>query len=251
MYVYTVMEGLPSRLFYANLPALHDRFLDAKPFNHLVLDDMFDAENLSDIYNEIREIPEENWIARLNKSAVETENKFFLRKKAFNKLDQMPSKTRQLVEMLCSKEMITFVESVTGIYGLQSDLSLYGGGLHKITEGGRLSVHADFNAHPRLQVQRRVNLILYLNKDWLPDHNGEFELWSPDMNECVKKIPPLFNRLLLFRNTETSFHGHPIPWASADPRYSIAVYYYTTDRPSHELMPFHWTSWQKRYNIDY
>ncbi len=246
------MESFAKRLYYVNRPALNDKFLEANPYSHLVLDDVFDSNHLTEVYNEVCSLSEDNWIARLNKSAVETDNKFFLRKKAHNKLDIMPEKTRNLIEWLCSKEMITFVEDVTGIYGLQSDLSLYGAGLHKIQEGGRLSIHADFNSHPRHQhLQRRVNLILYLNKEWLPDYNGEFELWSGDMNECVKKVPPIFNRMLLFRNTETSFHGHPAPWMSTTPRYSIAIYYYTVGRPEQEMKPFHWTNWQKRYNIDY
>jgi Rps23 Pro-64 3,4-dihydroxylase Tpa1-like proline 4-hydroxylase len=239
------------RIFYVNRPALQDSFIETKPFSSITFDRFFPDEQLELVRNEVLSIPEYEWIAKLNKSVNEEDNKFFTKKKAFNAVDKMGSATRELIEFMNSRIMVSFLEDITGIYGLRSDPLLYGGGLHKISEGGRLSIHADFNMHPRTHLYRRVNLILYLNKDWIPDYNGELEFWNEDMTECWRRVPPIFNKMVIFRNTDTSYHGHPSPWLAPFDRLSIALYYYTTAAPTAEQPLFHWTLWQKRYGIDY
>jgi Rps23 Pro-64 3,4-dihydroxylase Tpa1-like proline 4-hydroxylase len=238
-------------IFYENRTAIQDRFTCAKPFSSITFDKFFPDEQLDKVRAEILSIKENEWIAKLNKSVSEDDNKFFTKKKAFNAVDKMGVATRELFEFMNSQDMISFLEDITGIYGLQSDPQLYGGGIHKISEGGRLSIHADFNMHPRTQLYRRVNLILYLNKNWVPDYNGELEFWNENMTECERKVPPIFNKMVIFKNTDTSFHGHPNPWLAPFDRLSIALYYYTTEAPTRTRVPFHWTMWQKRYGIDY
>jgi len=239
------------QILYTNRAQLQDRFIETKPFSSITFDKFFPDEHLELVRSEALSIPESEWIAKLNKSVNEEDNKFFTKKKAFNAVEKMGSATRSLIEYMNSPTMLSFLEDVTGIYGLQSDPLLYGGGLHKISEGGRLSIHADFNMHPRTHLYRRVNVILYLNKNWLPDYNGELEFWNEDMSECSRKIPPIFNKMVIFRNTDTSYHGHPSPWLAPFDRLSIALYYYTVNAPVGNKQPFHWTTWQKRYGIDY
>jgi hypothetical protein len=125
---------------------------------------------------------------------------------------------------------------MTGATGLVSDPFLEGGGLHQIARGGRLAVHADFSVHPRLGLDRRLNLLLYLNRDWDEDWGGELELWSGDMSRCAKKVAPAFNRLVVFKTTDRSFHGHPDPLdcPAGVARRSIALYYYSNGRPRSE-----------------
>jgi hypothetical protein len=92
-----------------------------------------------------------------------------------------------------------------------------------------LSVHADFNVHSPLKVERRLNLLVYLNKDWKMKYGGALELWDREMKACAKKVEPLFNRCVVFSTNATSFHGHPDPVAhpQGKPRRSLALYYYT------------------------
>ena len=73
------------------------------------------------------------------------------------------------------------LEELTGIKNLIADKTLYGGGLHQVERGGKLDIHADFNIHKKFKWHRRVNLILYLNKNWKPEYNGYLELWDKDM----------------------------------------------------------------------
>ena len=55
--------------------------------------------------------------------------------------------------------MLEFLETLTGIDGLVPDPYFAGGGLHQIVRGGFLKVHADFNWHPKLRLDRRLNML--------------------------------------------------------------------------------------------
>ena len=78
-----------------------------------------------------------------------------------------------------------------------------------------------------------MNLLLFLNRDWEEDYGGHFELWNDTATRCEKKVLPIFNRAVLFDTDATSFHGHPHPLDCPEGRRrnSVAVYYYTLDRP--------------------
>jgi hypothetical protein len=81
-----------------------------------------------------------------------------------------------------------------------------------------------------MNLERRVNVLIYLNKDWREEYGGSFELWDDEMTRCVRSIVPLFNRCVLFNTTSKSMHGNPqlINHPDAMPRRSIALYYYTS-----------------------
>ena len=129
--------------------------------------------------------------------------------------------------------------------------------MKKKKKGGFLKVHSDFNLHPQLNLNRRLNLLLYLNKDWKEEWGGHLELWDKDMKSCKVKISPNFNKLVIFNTTDYSFHGHPNPLACPEDvtRKSLALYYYTNGRPSNEINPAlgesaQTTLYQKREGFD-
>jgi hypothetical protein len=128
-----------------------------------------------------------------------------------------------------SPAMLEFLEGLTNIKGLIPDPYFNGGGLHEISTGGMLGIHADFQVNEALQLKRRINVLIYLNKDWQAAYGGELELWDKSMQHKVKSVSPLFNRCVIFNTDADSFHGHPDPLTTpADvTRKSIALYYYT------------------------
>lgn len=67
------------------------------------------------------------------------------------------------------------------------------------------------------------------------------------MSEPVKSIDPTFNRLVVFSVTDRAFHGVPAVIACPPDRrrISLALYYYTADRPDEEKGPFHWAACQR------
>lgn len=156
--------------------------------------------------------------------------------------------TRHLLAELNSSAFIDFLERLTGIEGLIPDPHFVGGGLHQIERGGHLKVHADFNHHPRTGLERRLNVLIYLNRDWKDEYGGAFELWDAEMRGCETKVMPYFNRCVVFSTTSTSFHGHPEPLNSPEgvTRKSLALYYYSKDRPPEERNEGHNTLFKAR-----
>ena len=128
-----------------------------------------------------------------------------------------------------SAPMLQFLEGVTNIRGLLPDPYFSGGGLHETSNGGLLGIHADFRVNESLQTIRRVNMLIYLNKDWQDSYGGKLELWDREMKAVVKSVAPIFNRCVIFNTDEDSFHGHPDPLTLPEgvSRRSIALYYYT------------------------
>jgi Rps23 Pro-64 3,4-dihydroxylase Tpa1-like proline 4-hydroxylase len=206
----------------------------ADPFPHAVIDD-FLPENLLNLVENAFPDPE---TLRWYKFRAPNE-----RKLSFSQIERLEPVIRDLLCFLNSSPVLRFLEVLTGIPGLISDPHYSGGGLHQIEPGGKLGVHADFNKLTSLNLDRRLNLLLYLNKDWSEGYGGQLELWARDMSRCAKSVLPAFNRCVVFSTTSDSYHGHPIPLTCPPgrTRKSIATYYYTNGRPDEEVRDEHST----------
>ncbi len=223
-----------------SLAARHrDEYLAGEPFPHVMIDDFLGPEALDPILTEFPSPEESEWFRRDNEHEV---------KLSLNETDKMGPATRALMAELNGQVFMEFLERLTGIEGLIPDPYLFGGGLHQIRRGGYLKVHSDFNRHPRLALDRRLNVLIYLNKDWQDDWGGHFELWDSDMTASRKKIAPVFDRFVVFATTSHSNHGHPDPLNCPieRARRSIALYYYTNGRPAAELAGKHSTLFRAR-----
>jgi Rps23 Pro-64 3,4-dihydroxylase Tpa1-like proline 4-hydroxylase len=144
--------------------------------------------------------------------------------------DSLTPAIRAMFYAFNSRPFIRILENITGIKGLIPDPYFVGAGLHEIKQGGHLSIHADFNHHKPLNLERRINILVYLNKGWRDEYGGQLELWDTSMRECIRSIVPLFGRCVIFNTTEESNHGnpHPINHPEGVSRKSIALYYYTS-----------------------
>ncbi len=209
------------------------------PFPHIAIDEFVYPQVLEAVLAEIEARGGLQW---------STMDDRFQKKSACNSTRMMSPRTRALIQFLNGQEMIMFLEKLTGIEGLVPDPQLAGGGLHELRQGGFLGVHADFNIQKHLRLDRRINLLLYLNKDWDEAWGGNLELWDTSMTACVKRYAPQFNRCVIFNTTDKSFHGNPQPVNAPDgrPRRSIAMYYYTNGRPLGEVSDAHMTMFQHR-----
>lgn len=213
----------------------------ASPFPHIVIDDFARPELLEEVLAEVAAGDKDG-------ALWSTMDDRFQRKSACANMRLMGPKTRQLINFMNSQEILGWLEKLTGIEGLVPDWQLAGGGIHALRTGGYLNVHADFNLHRHLKLDRRINLLLYLNKDWQEEYGAALELWNTDMTACQERVVPLFNRCAIFNTTDKSFHGNPVPVAAPDgrTRLSLAFYYYTNGRPEEEQGDAHWTLFQHR-----
>ena len=112
-------------------------------------------------------------------------------------------------------------------------------GLHQSVAGAFLNVHVDYNYHPKTKYHRRLNVLVYMNKDWKDKYEGHLELWdtTDGKRERISRIAPEFNRCVIFETNEISYHGHPKALKTPPDvnRKSLATYYYTKTRPEHEI----------------
>jgi len=205
-------------------------YLGADPFPHIVWDNFFDTDYLSglaDTFPNLFEHPELEHFSNAKEI------------KSASQLEQgIPPQHLEFIHFLNSQPFIQFIQTLTGIREpLIGDPYLLGGGLHQIKKGGLLKVHADFNKHRTLGLDRRINVLVYLNKDWDSAYGGHLELWDPKMTRCAEKVLPVFNRMVVFSTTDFSYHGHPEPLTCPDDRTrnSIAMYYYSNGRPKSEV----------------
>lgn len=211
----------------------------AHPFPHIKLEDFFRPGILDAVADEFPEPGERSWMTMDDKD----QKKF-----ALNRTEDMGPATRNILQVLNSREVINFLEALTGIQGLIPDPHLAGGGLHELRPGGFLKIHADFNWHRQMRLDRRVNLLIYLNKDWEDSFGGNLELWDTSMVSKQVEYQPLFNRCVIFNTTNNSFHGNPVPvnCPAGRSRRSIAMYYYTNGRPAEEVSEDHGTIFRNR-----
>jgi hypothetical protein len=227
----------PLRSFFASEAlaargkALHDAYVSARPFPHVALDGFLPEQAVREAARSVGP-PGPGWVRRERDEAV---------KWGLPDEERMAEPLRALIRELQSAAFLGFLTELTGIQGLFSDPYLEGGGVHQIERGGYLHVHADFNLHSRMKVHRRLNLLLFLNEEWREEYGGHLELWETDMSRCVQRYLPVFNRAVVFNVTDVSFHGHPYPLACPEgtTRRSIALYYYTAQRPTRELSAAH------------
>jgi Rps23 Pro-64 3,4-dihydroxylase Tpa1-like proline 4-hydroxylase len=203
--------------------ARHQEYVSAEPFPHIVIDDFLPEEVLDGVLAEFPSPDAEAWLR------FESENE---RKLASQRDTPMGDATRHLLAEFNSAPFIEFLETLTGIGGLVPDPHFEGGGMHQIVRGGHLNVHVDFNKHPRTGLERRLNALIYLNRDWQPEYGGALGLWNPDGTRELRTVLPMFNRLVVFSTTETSYHGHPEPLncPAGMTRKSLALYYYSASR---------------------
>lgn len=215
---------------------LHDQYTGNSPFPHIVIDNFLPRDFLNRMRSEFPK--------REDGRFSDAHSKL----KTGYQLEKIESPfISSAIEALNSSQFIEFLEEMTGIKGLIADPHQMGGGLHETARGGHLSIHADFNMHPRLKAHRRMNLILFLNEDWKEEYGGALELWKTDMSACEKSVLPVIGRAVVFNTTSDSYHGHPDPLTCPDDvfRRSLALYYYTVPEKAQE-MESHSTLFQVR-----
>jgi len=206
-------------------------FLSAEPFPHVVLDRLLPDSLLEEVISEYPQAQDRSWSGARRPGGPQPNKLYISDDWTVGQL------ARHLLNQFNSSVFVDFLEILTGIEGLIPDPHYFGGGLHQTEPGGYLTVHADFNRHPRLQLDRRLNALLYLNRDWKEEWGGYLELWDTTMSHAVVKIAPAFNRLVVFATTDFSFHGHPNPLQTplGVHRRSLALYYYSNGRPDDEI----------------
>jgi Rps23 Pro-64 3,4-dihydroxylase Tpa1-like proline 4-hydroxylase len=189
------------------------------PFPFTYIDNFLNDKVLIPIKDEIKNLKNENGVEGVEKftNILDTNqyNKFtFIN---FNNSKNL----NNLFEELCSDVFISHLEKCTGITDLiRNDTTLFGAGVHRITKGGILGIHTDFNIFQSSKygiIDRRINLLIYLNENWREEYKGDLLLCDKSTKKICYKIMPILNRCVIFNTTKMSLHGHPEPLTSRSP----------------------------------
>ena len=237
------------------LPLLNDKivglaedfrrqFPEAKPFRFVSIDDFLNAAFCAEL---MREFPAFD-PARAKNEMGETG-----RKATVPDVCSIGPAYRKFDQLMRSRELLEWMGAVASIPALVYDPDYIGGGTHENLDGQDLDIHVDFNFHPSRPLHRRLNLIVFLNPEWRTEWGGCLELhrdpWNPE-SSYVASVVPLANRAVLFETTETSWHGFTriqLPEEKKSiSRRSLAVYFYTRERPLKETAPSHGTVYVPR-----
>lgn len=209
--------------------AKHEEYASGHPFPNIYFDNFFNEKMLEMVLAEFPDMQKKPDLQFNDPNQIKLASKGEYR---FGEV------TKAFAYFLNSQGFLEFLTNLTGIKSLISDPYFDGAGCHQIMPGGLLRIHADFNKDKRTNLDRRLNVLVYLNKDWDENWGGHFELWDKEMKTCEKRILPVFNRMAIFSTTTYSYHGHPDPLrCPADrSRKSFALYYYTNGRPEEEIV---------------
>lgn len=195
------------------------------PFMHFEIDRFLSDELAQKVNAEFPEYQSDIWYSYKNQ--IED-------KKALNDWNKFPDNTYRLFAYLTSDRFIGVLSKMIGVT-LFADPGLHGGGWHMHGNGGKLNPHLDYNIHPKLGLQRKLNLIIYFCENWSDSWGGHFGLWEQNKDtgrpgKLVKEIPVGFNKAVIFDTTQNSWHGLSREVSAPEKNYrkSLAVYYLCT-----------------------
>lgn len=196
-----------------------ETYQSGEPYHHICIDNFLPTQVLDNVKADLTQLPDaQDSFSRAQENL-----------KSSYIPERLPEFTKNLFYAFNSRPFVLFLEEMTGIKGLITDPYFMGAGIHKTLNGGHLDIHADFNVHPVMRVERRLNVLIYLNDNWEADWGGSFEIWDKEMANKMASFVPTYNRMVCFSTGSDTFHGNPEPVNHPDgePRQSIALYYYT------------------------
>jgi Rps23 Pro-64 3,4-dihydroxylase Tpa1-like proline 4-hydroxylase len=224
----------PAWLEPKRVKALHQTFVSARPFPHIIFDGLFSPRLLELMCADFDRLNWSEWRRYDNANEL---------KRGSAPKTRLGHASQLYFSTIYSGRFVDFLERVTGIEGLVTDPELFAGGLHDIPTGGKFALHVDFNQHAVTKLANRLVFITYLNKDWRPSYGGALELWDIEENKRAAEILPEFGRSILFYQSSKSLHGHPQPVAAPEgrSRRSAAAYFYSNGRSDGDGPDFHTT----------
>ena len=205
---------------------LRREFREAEPYPHIKIDGFLDEDFVHEVAGAYPTFGE------ASKLGLEFEAVNEVGKIQITEAEKFPDPVARLNDALASEEFRAQLAEISGIGELTADAALAGGGMHMTKARGRLDVHVDFNFNDRLQLHRRLNLLVYLNPTWEPTWGGGVEIWDTEVEKRYAVFTPKLNRAVLFETSDHSFHGvEEVRCPPELTRNSFAVYYYSPEPP--------------------
>lgn len=174
--------------------------INTDPFRHIIIENFLNEEYLSKLLKVFPNKPTNDW--HYYENPIEL-------KYTYDNINKLDDAVSNYFYALSHSNVVSKFREIFNIDDLEYDPYCHGGGLHMHPKYGRLNLHLDYEKHPILNKQRRLNIILYLNEKWDKIWNGDTQLWNRDAIKCIIKSYPKLNTALIFETTELSWHGLP------------------------------------------
>ncbi len=232
------LEDLVNASVLARDAEFRAAFQSAQPFRQVTIDDFLDTRFAELLLAEFPPFERGNSVGDDGRAG---------NKSTVDRITALGASYAALDAAIQTPAFLTLLSQFTGIDALLYDPFYLGGGTHENRDGQSLQTHIDFNYHPSERWHRRLNLIVYLNKEWQEVWGGNLDLYRDPYQDIqpTVRIVPRFNRCVIFETTERSWHGFDritLPDDQRDlSRKSIALYFYTRERPAEELAGKHST----------
>ena len=199
---------------------LRQSYAAAKPYPHLVLDNLFDPALLDRLVAEFPKAQGRDWLVWDTSHELKTTSRG---------IDGLSIFTQMFCLWLNSSDVIKAIEPIVGMENLVGDPLFHGAGLHEMYRDGWLEMHADYTRHFSLPLMRRINILIYLNRDWDESWGGELALQDNQNKQDRISYPPHFNRTIIFPTTAKTFHGAPntLTCPLNRSRKLLSIYYWT------------------------
>jgi len=197
------------------------RFNSKKPFPYSVIDNFFKKSIAKKLEKEFLSFNDKN---------LHVYNNYCEIKKSSNNWNLFPPLTYKVFTFLNSNGMTETMSKKLKISKLFSDYGLHGGGWHMMGKNGKLNPHLDYANHPKINIQRKLNLIVFLTTGWKKNWGGETSFYLKNLKnknmpgDVFKRICPKFNRAILFDVSKNGWHSVE-KVKSNKIRKSIATYY--------------------------
>jgi hypothetical protein len=208
----------PAYLSEEKIKEIRQQFETATPCKHVALPDFLLEDVANTLYSNFPKLDALN-VKRKSINENKSEEYHF---------DRFHPQFNEMRDFLNSPEMYQWMSKVTGIDNLSSTYDSLGSGVHQGGPGSFVDIHVDVNMNPAAKLHRRINLLIYLNKNWKNEYGGALEFWDKDVKNCMAKVMPYFNQAAIMVTDETSYHGYAkINIPDDESRKSFYVYYYT------------------------
>lgn len=209
-----------------------ENYQQTQPYPYTKIDRFLTPQIAYEAQQEILQIPDVEWDRYQNPF----EGKWTLRDK-----NSLPATVQSIFDELQSESFVTELSKIVGTE-LSIDTQKHYWGIHKYDHNDYLKIHVDAGIHPKIGKKKHVTLGIYLSHCWREGNGCDLEIWSGNsahlddakLEQCVETITPLFNRAIIFTNTDNSWHGNPEPsHGTPDAKRIFLTISYLSDQEDH------------------
>lgn len=192
-------EVVPPAMRYEQLEEsreqCRDRFGRAQPFPHLVIDELFEPDQIRVAAGTFPG-PSEMAPKPGRQGVLECADRQLL-----------PPLLWQISDELLGQRFVAWLSGVSGVAELRTDPGANWGALRQSGDDVEGGVHIAPAQPENSPLFRRLTLILHLSEGLGEDDGGFFQLWDQDKVAPRTCIAPLFNRAVVFLNIPTAYHN--------------------------------------------